>query len=266
MSTRVTFTRLLMAGIGILMISGSAWAQPLGSFRWQQQPYCNILTLHVIFEGGNWTLDGTDDLCGAVQKASVTGIAYQNPDGSIGFGLTIVAPDAAATHLNVTLNMVTLGGPWTDSAGNTGTFVFTPAAGVPGSPRPATSRGPTRVSHAYNLAAGATSPPITVPANIPVSLMGIQLVNEWRGVGHASLLSIPGTGGFIEWVGIHSHSGTGGSGTITQGFGGAPGLVILFLDYGHCVSVQVAGAAGSSQIQVHNACGAQRTGLITLTY
>ena len=266
MSTRVTFTRLLMAGIGILMMSGSAWAQPLGSFRWQQQPYCNILTLNVIFEGGNWTLDGTDDLCGAVQKASVTGIAYQNPDGSIGFGLTIVAPDAAATHLNVTIDMVSLGGPWSDSAGNTGTLVFTPGAGVPGSPRPATSRGPTRVSHAYDLAAGATSPPITVPANIPVSLMGIQLVSGFRGVGHASLLSIPGTGGFIEWVGLHSHSGTAASGTIAQGFSGTPGTAILFIDWQHCVRIEVAGAAGSNQIQVHNTCGATRNGVVTLTY
>jgi hypothetical protein len=262
MFTRVSLVRLLMTGIGVLIISASAWAQPLGTFRWQQQPYCNILTLHVIFEGENYTLDGTDDLCGAAQKASVTGLAYLNPDGSVGLGLTIVAPDAAALHLNVTLSMASLGGPWTDSAGNAGTFVFTPAAGVPGSPRPATSRGPTRVSHAYDLAAGATSPPITVPANIPVSLMGIQTVLDFRGIGQASLLSIPGAGGFIQWVGLHSTADA----AITQGFSGAPGTVILFIDFSHCVSVQVAGAAGSSQIQVHNACNAQRTGLITLTY
>jgi hypothetical protein len=262
MFTRVSLARLLMTGIGVLMISASAWAQPLGTFRWQQQPYCNILTLNVIFEGGNYTLDGTDDLCGAPQKASVTGIAYLNPDLSIGLGLTIVAPDAAAMHLNVTFDMVSVSGPWSDSAGNTGTLVYTPAAGVPGSPRPATSRGPTRVSHAYDLAPGATSPPITVPPNIPVSLMGVQLVSGQRGVGHASILSIPGANGFIEWVSLHSPSAGGN----TVGFSGVPGTLILFIDWSHCVRVEVAGSAGSNQIQVHNDCPASRNGVVTLTY
>jgi len=32
-----------------------------------------------------YTLDGTDDLCGAPQAASVVGIAFQNPNASIGF-------------------------------------------------------------------------------------------------------------------------------------------------------------------------------------
>jgi hypothetical protein len=127
--------RLLIAAFGVLIVTGSAWAQPLGSFRWQQQPYCNILTLNVIGEGGNYTLDGTDDLCGATQKASVTGIAYQNPDGSIGFGLTIVGPPGGAVHVTASINLVTLGGTWSDSNGNTGLLVFTPGAGVPGSRR-----------------------------------------------------------------------------------------------------------------------------------
>lgn len=266
MSTRVTLGRFVMAVFGVLMFTGSAWAQPLGTFRWQQQPYCNVLTLNVIGEGGNYTLDGTDDLCGAPQKASVTGIAHLNPDGSIGFGLTSVAPDAAAVHLNATINMASLSGTWTDSAGKAGSFVFTPGAGVPGSARPETSRGPTRVAHAYDLEAGATSAPISVPANMPVSLMGTQMVSGFRGIAQASLLSIPGAGGFVEWVGIHSTNTTSGAAVTYQGFSGVPGTLILYLDWGHCVRVEVAGAAGSSQIQVRNACGARRTGTITLTH
>ena len=254
--------RLLMAAFGVLVLTGSAWAQPLGSFRWQQQPYCNILTLNVIGEGGNYTLDGTDELCGAAQQASVSGIAYQNPDGTIGFGLTIVGPPGGAVHITASINLVTLGGTWSDSNGNTGLFVFTPGAGVPGSARPATFGNPTRVSHSYDLAAGATSPPITVPANIPVSLMGTQMVTGFRGIAQASLLSIPGGGGFIEWVGLHSPSGA----AITDGFSGSAGTLILFIDWSHCVRVEVAGFAGSSQIQVRNTCGAPRTGAITLTY
>ncbi len=254
--------RVVIAVGGILMLTGSAWAQPLGTFRWQQQPYCNLLTLNVIGEGGGYTLDGTDDLCGADQTASVTGIAAQNADGTIGIGLTIVGPPGGAVHLTATINLGTLGGTWSDSNGNTGLFVFTPGAGVPGSARPATLGNPTRATHTYDLAAGATSPPISVPANIPVSLMGTQLVSGFRGVGQASLLSIPGGGGFIEWVGLHSTSGA----AITEGFSGTAGTLIVFIDWSHCVRVEVAGTAGSSQIQVRNTCGAERRGTITLTY
>ena len=261
-----TRARLLIAAFGVLVATSPAWAQPIGTFRWQLQPYCNVLSLNVVGEGGNYTLDGTDDLCGAAQKASANGLAFQNPDGTIGFGLTVVTPPGGeAVHIKATINLVTLGGTWSDSNGNTGTFVFTPGAGVggaarPGAPAPVPS--PTRVSFAYDLAPGATSAPITVPANIPVSLMGIQTVSGFRGVGQASLLSIPGAGGFIEWVGLHSTA----SAAITQGFSGTAGTPILFIDWSHCVAVEVAGTPGSSQIQVHNTCPAQRTGLVTLTY
>jgi hypothetical protein len=255
-------TPSLVAACGVLAFATTALAQPLGSFRWQQQPYCNVLTLNVIGEGGNYTLDGTDDLCGTNQKAGVSGIASQNADGTIGFGLTIVGPPGGAVHLAATINLVTLGGTWSDSNGNTGLFVFTPGAGTPGSARPAALGNTTRSTHAYDLAPGATSSPITVPGNIPVSLLGTQLVSGFRGIGEASLLSIPGAGGFIQWVGLHSTSGA----AITEGFSGAPGTLILFIDWSHCVRVEVAGTAGSSQIQVRNACGAQRRGTVTLTY
>lgn len=244
MSSRAT---LFVAAVGVLLTTGSAWAQPLGSFRWQQQPYCNILTLNVIGEGGNYTLDGTDDLCGASQRATVTGIAQQNPDGTIGFGLTIVGPPGGAVHLTASINLVTLGGTWSDSNGNTGLFAFTPGTGIAGSPRPATLGNPTRATHTYNLAAGATSPPISVPLNIAVSLTGTQLVSGFRGVGQVTLLSVPGTTGFIDWVGLHSHSGTAASGTITQGFSGTAGTAILFIDCNTASASKWQGAPGRAR-------------------
>jgi hypothetical protein len=260
-----TRARLLIAAFGILVAS-SAWAQPLGTFRWQLQPYCNVISLNVIGEGGNYTLDGTDDLCGAAQKASANGLAFQNPDGTIGFGLTIVTPPGGeAVHIKATINLVTLGGTWSDSNGNTGLFVFTPGVGIggaarPGAPAPVPS--PTRLSFAYDLAIGATSAPITLPHNIPVSLVGVQTAAGFRGVGQASLLSVPGAGGFIERVGLHSPFGA----AITEGFSSTPGTLIVFIDYSHCVRVEVAGLGGSGQIQVRNACGFQATGVVTLTY
>ncbi len=40
-------------------------------------------------------------------------------------------------HVTVVLNPATLGGAWTDSGGNSGTFLFSPTAPVTGAPRPA---------------------------------------------------------------------------------------------------------------------------------
>lgn len=260
MSTR---GRLVMAASCVVLMAGSAWAQPLGTFRWQQQPYCNIFALNVIGEGGNYTLDGTDDLCGATQKASVSGLAFLNPDGTVGFDLTIVTrPDANPLHITATINLVTLGGTWRDTNGNNGTLAFTPGVGSGGSPRPVTPASPSRVSFTYDLAAGAISPPIRIPDNIPVQLKGVTLTFNFRGVGQAELLSIPGDGGFIEWVGLDSTAGA----AITQGFSGVTGTKILFIDYAHQVIVEVAGPAGSGQIRVRNTAAAPRNGIITLVY
>jgi hypothetical protein len=120
--------------------STAAFAQPLGTFRWQLQPYCNVLTLSVARNGGVYTLDGFDDQCGAGTRAPVTGAAVPNPDGTIELGINIVtSPDAAPVHVAVPLNIATLAGTWRDSAANTGMFVFTPGAGAAGPPRPAAS-------------------------------------------------------------------------------------------------------------------------------
>ena len=132
-----------------LLVSGlwsatPASAQPLGSFRWQLQPYCNIITLAVVQQGGQYQLDGQDDQCGAAVKASAVGLAFQNPSpfGSIGFGLTIVtSPGGTPVHVDATISISTLSGIWRDSAGNSGTFIFTPGAGVAGPPRPVPPSG-----------------------------------------------------------------------------------------------------------------------------
>jgi hypothetical protein len=113
-------------------------AQSLGTFRWQLQPYCNIVNVTVTQNGGLYTLDGYDDQCGAPTRASVVGTAIPNPNGSITLGFTIVTtPDGTPVHVQTPLNLATLGGPWSDSAGHAGTLVFTPGAGTGGSPRPA---------------------------------------------------------------------------------------------------------------------------------
>ena len=64
---------LIRAIGGILVLAATllpsaAAAQTLGTFHWQQQPYCNRLTLTVTAGGGVFTLDGFDDGCGAAVR------------------------------------------------------------------------------------------------------------------------------------------------------------------------------------------------------
>lgn len=122
--------------VAIAIGAASPAAQTLGAFRWQLQPFCNAVTVTVTQQGGVYTIDGFDDQCGAPQRAPLVGIATPNPDGSIGFGLHLVTvPAGRGLDIAVRLNLATLSGPWTDSAGNSGTFAFNGPGG--GSPRPA---------------------------------------------------------------------------------------------------------------------------------
>ncbi len=135
--TRSLLAALLM--LGSWTVSPVA-AQSLGTFRWQMQPYCNVLTMIVSQSGSVYTLDGYDDQCGAATRAPLTGTAVPNPDGTVAFGINIVAsPGAAPVHVAVPLNPATLAGTWQDDAGHSGTFVFTPGAGAAGPPRPGPS-------------------------------------------------------------------------------------------------------------------------------
>lgn len=115
-------------------------AQSIGTLTWQLQPYCNRVTLTITQNGGIYTLDGFDDQCGAAQRAPLVGIATPNPDGSIGFGLNIVTvPSGLPVHVESRISLGTLGGPWTDSAGNSGTLVFNGAAAGAARPAPTVS-------------------------------------------------------------------------------------------------------------------------------
>ena len=125
-----------LAALVVVVTSIPAAAQPLGTVRWQLQPYCNVLTLAITQNGTVFTLDGVDDLCGA-GPASALGTAFFNPDGTVGMGLHLVAaPGAAPIHITVALNSATLSGSWTDSAGNGGVLQFNPPTSVAGVPRP----------------------------------------------------------------------------------------------------------------------------------
>ena len=76
----------------------------------------------------------------SVLLASVTGLAFPNPDGTIGFGLTVVTvPGGAPVHVDADITLASLSGAWRDSTGATGSFAFAPGGASGGSPRPPVS-------------------------------------------------------------------------------------------------------------------------------
>jgi hypothetical protein len=154
--SRISFAFISLA---LILAASSAAAQPVGTFRWQLQPNCNIVTLSVTQQGEVYTLDGFDDQCGAATRASVVGTAFLNADGAVGIGLTtVLAPGGTPVHIDARIDLASLGGPWRDSAGNSGTFVLTPGAGTGGPLRPVTPNGvaPGSIT-AVQLAPGSVS-------------------------------------------------------------------------------------------------------------
>ena len=89
-----------------LMPAASANAQSLGTFRWQLQPFCNVVTVNVTQQGAVYTADGYDDQCGAAQRAPLVGLATPNPDGTIGFGLHVVTvPGGLGVHIDARITL-----------------------------------------------------------------------------------------------------------------------------------------------------------------
>jgi hypothetical protein len=126
-------------GLALLTVTAAATpasAQPLGVFRWQQQPFCNVLNLVVTATPSGFRMEGTDDQCGGV-PASAIGMAYPKPDSTIGVGLTLVFASAVALHVDGTINPgAGFSGSWSDSAGRAGALILTPGAGTSGPLRP----------------------------------------------------------------------------------------------------------------------------------
>ncbi|MEZ5287448.1 MAG: tail fiber domain-containing protein [Vicinamibacterales bacterium] len=132
--SRVLVRASVMA-LSLAALAAPAPAQTLGTFSWQLAPFCNVVTVAVTQNGSSYTLDGYDSQCGAGTRAPATGMAVLNPDGTVEIGLTIVtSPGGTPVHVDTTIDLASLGGPWTDSLGHTGTLIYGGAGG--GSPRP----------------------------------------------------------------------------------------------------------------------------------
>ncbi len=149
--------RLALAALCMTLLAAStASAQVFGTFSWQMQPYCNIVTLTITQIPGGYTIDGNDNQCGVGGKlAGAAGMALLNPDGTVGLEFTIVtAPSGKAVHVSASISPATGSGPWTDSVGNTGNFALgSPGSGSP-RPLPASGVGPASIT-ATEIAAAA---------------------------------------------------------------------------------------------------------------
>ena len=163
-------TRWLIVFVAAALVAPDVAAQSLGTFRWQLQPYCNVITVTVVPSGGVYRLEGTDDQCGAAGgAASAIGTAFLTPSG-VGIGLNIVAaPGGVAMPVSAALSLSTLNGTWSDGSGNSGTFAFTPGAGTGGSPRPTAVQG--LLAGGAFLAAGSLG-----AGAIPASGSGVRMM------------------------------------------------------------------------------------------
>ena len=169
-----------LAALCLALSSTSAYAQSRGTFRWQLQPFCNVITVDVTQHGDIYVLDGTDDRCGdSNQPGSAVGIAYLTPLGLVGFGITTVLPGGTPLHTEATLSLSSLGGTWRDSAGNSGAFVFNGA--LPGAtPRPIPSgASPQPRLRTFTL-------PTTPSRPRTLSMQASRVSTSWTPRGHSS--------------------------------------------------------------------------------
>ncbi|MGE0362741.1 MAG: tail fiber domain-containing protein [Vicinamibacterales bacterium] len=198
----------------LIMSAGTSAGQTLGTFRWQMQPHCNVLTVTVTQAGGVYRIEGSDDQCGGGRdRASVAGLAFPNPDGGIGMGLTIVtSPGGIAVHVDAEIAIAGLSGTWRTASGGSGPFVFTPGAAVPGDPRPAPAAA---IPPAISLLSGGSI--LARPdgdSGIPTSGAGTRMM--WY-AGRGALRAGAVGGGQWDDANIGHFSAAFGQNTIASG-------------------------------------------------
>jgi len=253
---RTVLTGVLLGVSFLLAMTAVAEAQPLGSFTWQLQPHCNRVTVTVTQSGGLYTLDGTDDQCGAAQQAPLVGVAAPNPDGTIGFGLNIVSPSGQPIPVQARISISTLSGTWSDNAGNGGAFAFGANAGGSPRPLPGAPGDIAGVTAGTGLTGGGTTGDVTLAVNPAVVQSRVttacpagQALRSIAQDGTAVCESISGTAGG-DITGVTAGAGLTGGGpsgdvSLAVEFGG-PGSQFLAAraDHTHAVAGNQSTAVG----------------------
>ncbi len=189
--------RLVKCGVvgvlGSLLAAMPAAAQAIGTFSWQTQPHCNVITVTVVQQGPQYQVTGHDNLCGA-GPAPVTGTAVPAA-GGVSFGFSIARPDGRTAHLSATISLATLSGTWKDDDGRTGTFAFGGAGNGTARPGPAVAPTPALQILTYSgitsSAGGTVTPGVKLRDLVTFTSSGGDARLVW--MSHVTTLA---TGGF----------------------------------------------------------------------
>ena len=90
----------IIGALAALLVSSASFAQPLGTFTWQMQPYCNRVTFQVVRSGNVFTLTGFDDQCGVNFETVAAGAAFFNANGTVTLGFFVITPDFRVVHVD----------------------------------------------------------------------------------------------------------------------------------------------------------------------
>ncbi len=173
MTLRFLFAGLAAAAVSLTALA--AEAQPLGTFTWQLQPFCNVVTVNVTQQGAVYTMDGYDDQCGAARRAPIVGLGTPNPDGTIGLGWNIVTtPGGRGVQVDARITFPSASGSWSDSAGNAGTLALGASSG--GSARPLPSSAAVIPAEFSLLTNGGFVARGTASAGIPAAGAGRRMM------------------------------------------------------------------------------------------
>jgi hypothetical protein len=223
----------------------------LGNFRLTPSVTLSLLALFVALGSTGYAANGGAFILGVINGATqrtylganYNGTALQLNNTSAGASATALTLTVAAGHppmkVNTVAKVTNLNADYLDGLDSA---ALTHAM---------------RVS--YNLAAGAVSAPITVPANRPVQLVGVSLTTGDPGVGQTSLLVTPA--GLTMCVGLHSYPE---SSSVASGYNlVGSGVTIVYIDYNDNVFVETAGAGA---VRVHNFGPNAQTGSVSLMW
>lgn len=160
-------------GLGGLLLATPASAQTIGTFPFALQPFCNQLSITITQEGSTYRLAGWDDACGANERYPLRGVITPNSDGTLHFAFTVTRPNGIAVETSArNFNLGNFQASWTDSAGNTGTFVLQGASGGSGArPGPSSTLASNSVS-TVNIVDGSITAADINPAQVQLRVGG----------------------------------------------------------------------------------------------